>query len=99
MRWHQIAGIRNKQGYPNTTASIGGSAGSNRQIAMQSHHNDPKVRDVVEAGTIKPLAPLDADGLRKRLERQSRVQRQLRDEDARHAAKKRDLNARLAHQD
>lgn len=50
---------------------------------------------IPETGTVKPTGSLDADEWRKRSERQTRLQRQIRDEDARHAAKEQDLTARL----
>jgi hypothetical protein len=56
-------------------------------------------RQIIEVGTVKPTGSLDSEEWRKRSERQARVQGQIRDENARHAAKKRDLNARLARPD
>jgi hypothetical protein len=52
--------------------------------------------EVTEAdGTIKPEGSLNAEEWRQRSKRQARTQQQARDEDARHAAKQRDLKARL----
>ena len=72
-----------------------------RQIARSRKREDgtPLPSHVSEAGAIKPSGSLTADQWRKRSERQARVQQQMRDEDARHAAKRRDLSGRLAHQD
>jgi hypothetical protein len=50
---------------------------------------------VAEAGTIKPEGPLNADEWRKRSAKQARTQQQVKDEAQRHAAKERDLKARL----
>jgi hypothetical protein len=52
--------------------------------------------EIDEDGTIKPAKPLNADQLRRRSERQASTQRKMRDEDARHASKSRDLKDRLA---
>jgi hypothetical protein len=87
MRWHHIAGIHHEQRSPSATILSGAAAG------------DASARGVIEAGTIKPSGPLDADQLRNRSKRQARVQQQIRDEESRHVAKKRDLNARLIRRD
>jgi hypothetical protein len=47
---------------------------------------------------ILPLGALDADQLRRRSERQARVQQPIKDDEARHASKKRALNARIVRQ-
>jgi hypothetical protein len=46
-------------------------------------------------GTIKSKGSFNADEWRQRSKRQARTQQQARDEDARHAAKERDLKARM----
>lgn len=46
-------------------------------------------------GTIKPKGSLDADQWRPRTKRQAATQQKIRDEEARHAAKLRDLKDRL----
>jgi hypothetical protein len=54
--------------------------------------------EIREDGTIKPtkpVKPLNADQLRRRSERMAATQQKMRDEDTRHAAKVRDLRAKL----
>jgi hypothetical protein len=51
---------------------------------------------LVEVDTIKPTGSLDATQWRKRSKKQARVQQQTDDENARHAAKERELKARMA---
>jgi hypothetical protein len=102
MRWHQIAG-KTVTARPSQSAGRRGPPGSNHQAAMRP--TDARARQnvsachVIEAGTIKPSGSLDADQLRKRSERLAQVQQRMRDEEARHAAKKRDLSAPLARPD
>ena len=50
---------------------------------------------VIEADAIKPIKPLTPDQMRKRSAKQARVRTQTNDENARHSAKMRDLQARL----
>ena len=45
--------------------------------------------------TIKPQKPLNAEQLRRHSEKQARTQKQMRDEQSRHASKTQDLQARL----
>lgn len=105
MRWHQIAESQTKRGGPRPAIPV---SGLRHRATMQSPtraRDNRSARHVNEAGTIKPTGSsgstgsagsLDAEEWRKRSERQARVQQQIRDEDARHATKKRDLRARLA---
>jgi hypothetical protein len=51
--------------------------------------------EIDEDGTIKPEKPLNADQWRRRSKRQTATQQKMRDEDARHASKLRDLQGKL----
>ncbi len=67
-------------------------------ILMRARDFMPSFADIAisEDGTIKPMKPLDADQLRRRLKRQTAAQQKMRDENARHASKMRDLQGKLA---
>jgi hypothetical protein len=52
-------------------------------------------RALAEVDTIAPVKPLTPEQSRKRAAKQAKVQAQVKDEDHRHAAKERDLKARL----
>jgi hypothetical protein len=51
---------------------------------------------LAEVGTISPVKPLTPEQSRKRADKQMKVQQQVQDEAHRHAAKERDLKARLS---
>ncbi len=53
-------------------------------------------RMLAEVGAVAPVKPLTPEQSRKRAATQAKVQQQVKDEDDRHAAKERDLKARLA---
>lgn len=63
------------------------------EIITQSPGDGADVLD--EGGTIKPVGPLTPDQARKRAAKQASLQQRLRDEQARHAAKLRDLRGRM----
>ncbi len=67
-------------------------------ILMRARDFIPSFADIAidEDGTIKPAKPLDADQLRLRSERQAATQQKMRDENARHTSKVRDLQGKLA---
>ena len=54
--------------------------------------------EVSEDDTIEPVKPLTPEQSRRRSERQNATQQKMRDEDARHATKLRDLRSKIATQ-
>ncbi len=67
-------------------------------ILMRARDFMPSFAEIAidEDGTIKPAKPLNADQLRRRLERQAAGQQKMRDENARHASRVRNLQGKLA---
>ncbi len=53
---------------------------------------------VNESGTIKPVAPLTSEQAQRKAKRQAAMAEKMRDEDARHAEKVRDLRSKIAGQ-
>ena len=51
--------------------------------------------EIDEDGTIKPEKPLNADQWRRRSKRQTATQQKMRDENARHTSKLRDLQGKF----